>query len=298
MQDFTEAETRLMAAARVSPYLLYHAARTTAATFAPLDSFYIGFRQGEDAIVYPYNWDGHEYDDPNINTFSPEGLTAWIVAQKRTYWSRQDRGLLLHRGRAFGDKTRRSAEGIVTPLLENRRVIGVMALLTYQEGAYEEKTCRQLELLAELTVTALARHREDQERRRRFELAPPEEPALTQTLRKLRRQADTLRDALAGTPHAALIERLSQTCAQAQTEAAELLLTRLDDQDPLEGLTQREREIAQLLALPLTYRELGERLGISEATVKTHCANLLRKLGVGGRSGVAQLLARKNTPKV
>ena len=67
--------------------------------------------------------------------------------------------------------------------------------------------------------------------------------------------------------------------------------------DPLAELTAREREIAQLLTLPLTYRELGVRLGISEKTVKTHCANLLRKLGVGGRSGVAQLLA-KNTPTV
>lgn len=298
MDSFADTENRLMAAARVSPYLLYCAARTAAAELAPLDSFYLGFRHGEDAIVYPYNWDGHEYDDPNVNTFTPDGLTAWIVTHKRTYWSRQDRGLLLHRGRAFGDTSRRSAEGIVTPLLENRRVIGVMALLTYTEGAYAEKTCRQVELLAELTVTALARHREDQDRRRRFGLAEPEQPTLTQTLRKLRRQADSLREALAGTPHAALIERLSQTCAQAQTEAAELLLTRLDDQDPLEGLTAREREIAHLLALPLTYRELGERLGISEATVKTHCANLLRKLGVGGRSGVTQLLARKNTPKV
>jgi hypothetical protein len=78
------ADMQLFAVARVSPYLLYHKARTVAEEAVPVDSFYIGFRQGESASVYPYNWDGHEYGDPNVNTFSPEVVTAWIVKNKQT----------------------------------------------------------------------------------------------------------------------------------------------------------------------------------------------------------------------
>ncbi|WP_309715208.1 LuxR C-terminal-related transcriptional regulator [Armatimonas sp.] len=288
MQILQDADTQLFAAARVSPYLLYHKARTVAEEAAPVDSFYIGFRQGESAIVYPYNWDGHEYDDPNVNTFSPEGVTAWIVKNKKTYWSKTDQALLLHRGRAFGDSSRRSREGVIAPLLEfgkgNRRVIGVVAMLSYTEGVYDESTCRFLEGLAELLVTALARQREDAERRVRFGTPTPAEPAVTQTLRRLRRQAEELRGRF---PELA---PLCQTIAQAQTETVELLIAQAAQADPLAGLTVREREIAQLLAGPLTYRELGEELGISEKTVKTHAANLIKKLDAGGRSGVRQLL--------
>lgn len=290
------ADSELLTAARVSRYLLYHRTRTLVAELAPVDSFYIGFRQGESAIAYPYNWDGHEYDDPNVNTFSPEGLTAWIVKHKKTYWSKSDQALLLHRGRAFGDTQRRSAEAIVAPLLENKQVIGVLAVLSYTTPVYDAATVRFVEGLAEILVTALSREREDQERRARWGLAEPTEPPITETLRRLRRQAERLRELLADHPALEEAERLCQTCAQAQTESAEWLLQG-QETDPLAGLTPREREIAQLLTLPLTYCELGERLGISEKTVKTHCANLLRKLGIGGRSGVAQLLA-KNTPKV
>lgn len=283
-QILQDADTQLFAAARVSPYLLYHKARTVAEEAAPVDSFYIGFRQGERAIVYPYNWDGHEVDDPNVNTFSPEGVTAWIVKHKKTYWSKTDQALLLHRGRAFGDSSRRSREGVIAPLIESRRVIGVVAMLSYTDGVYDESTCRFLEGLAEILVTALARQREDAERRARFGTPTPAEPAVTQTLRRLRRQAEELRGRY---PE---LEPLCQTIAQAQTETAELLIAQAAQADPLAGLTVREQEIAQLLAGPLTYRELGEELGISEKTVKTHAANLIKKLDAGGRSGVRQLL--------
>uniref|UniRef100_UPI00375312C3 LuxR C-terminal-related transcriptional regulator n=1 Tax=Armatimonas sp. TaxID=1872638 RepID=UPI00375312C3 len=180
--------------------------------------------------------------------------------------------------------------GIVTPLIESgsRRVIGVISMLSYTEGVYDDETCRFLEGLAEILVTALAREREDQERRKRFGGAEPCEPPVTQTLRRLRRQTEALR--LAYPELQEPLERLCQTIAQAQTETAELLIAQTTQNDPLAGLTQREREIALLLIEPLTYAELGEKLSISEKTVKTHAADLIRKLDAGGRSGVRQLL--------
>jgi NarL family two-component system response regulator LiaR len=49
------------------------------------------------------------------------------------------------------------------------------------------------------------------------------------------------------------------------------------------GLTPREQEILALIAEGLSNREIGERLFVSENTVKTHSSRLFDKLGVGRR---------------
>ena len=55
-------------------------------------------------------------------------------------------------------------------------------------------------------------------------------------------------------------------------------------QHPGTALTPREAELLTLLADGLSNRELGRRLHISEATVKTHLAHVYAKLGVETRA--------------
>ncbi|QFU92380.1 AAA family ATPase [Amycolatopsis sp. YIM 10] len=56
------------------------------------------------------------------------------------------------------------------------------------------------------------------------------------------------------------------------------------------GLSNREHEIAQLVAAGRTNREIAEQLVISEKTVETHVSRVLRKLRVRSRAGVGRAL--------
>lgn len=56
---------------------------------------------------------------------------------------------------------------------------------------------------------------------------------------------------------------------------------------PVEPLTAREEEIAGLVAEGMTNSDIGAELFISPGTVKTHLANLQRKLEVRNRVGIA-----------
>ncbi len=55
----------------------------------------------------------------------------------------------------------------------------------------------------------------------------------------------------------------------------------------LEGLTEREREVLELIARGMTNREIAEKMVISEKTVKTHVSNLLDKLELEDRTRAA-----------
>jgi DNA-binding NarL/FixJ family response regulator len=57
-------------------------------------------------------------------------------------------------------------------------------------------------------------------------------------------------------------------------------------------LSRREREVLALLAEGLTNREIGDRLSITERTVKSHVGHVLDKLQLRNRSEAAALVAR------
>ncbi|MFD7766126.1 response regulator [Streptomyces sp. NPDC059787] len=56
-----------------------------------------------------------------------------------------------------------------------------------------------------------------------------------------------------------------------------------EEPDVLPGLTDREREILDLIGEGLTNRQIGQRLYLAEKTVKNHISRLLAKLGVERR---------------
>ncbi len=65
-----------------------------------------------------------------------------------------------------------------------------------------------------------------------------------------------------------------------------------DAVERFERLTDREREIARRVAEGRTNAEIGERLHLAAATVKTHLEQIHLKLGVRNRQLVAVLAER------
>ncbi len=68
----------------------------------------------------------------------------------------------------------------------------------------------------------------------------------------------------------------------------EILESNDENLDPLDRLTQREREILQLSAEGLTYSEIAAKLNISSRTVETHRFNFMRKLDLKSQTDVVR----------
>lgn len=61
---------------------------------------------------------------------------------------------------------------------------------------------------------------------------------------------------------------------------------------PLAALSEREWDVLVYAAEGLTNREIAERLGIAEPTVKKHCQRMFAKTGCANRAGLVALFLR------
>jgi DNA-binding NarL/FixJ family response regulator len=62
---------------------------------------------------------------------------------------------------------------------------------------------------------------------------------------------------------------------------------------PADSLTPRQREVAALIALGLTNRQIAERLVISLRTADNHVQHIFDKLGLSSRAQVAAWIAMR-----
>ena len=56
-----------------------------------------------------------------------------------------------------------------------------------------------------------------------------------------------------------------------------------DDTQTVPPITERQRQVVELIAAGCSNEEVGQRLGISPRTAKAHCDILRQKLGVARR---------------
>jgi len=70
------------------------------------------------------------------------------------------------------------------------------------------------------------------------------------------------------------------------------------DKEKIEKLTRRELEILKLLSIGLYNKEIGQKLSISERTVKNHVSNIFRKIDVTDRTQAAVFAIKNNLVNV
>ena len=108
---------------------------------------------------------------------------------------------------------------------------------------------------------------------------------------------EALAEALAAgalkTVHGAEISDVVRAVASGRVLLDERTVTRrrADHDDPTADLTNAERKVLDLIGDGLSNREIGERLGVAEKTVKNHITSLLAKMGLQRRTQVAAWVA-------
>jgi len=76
------------------------------------------------------------------------------------------------------------------------------------------------------------------------------------------------------------------------------IVERDKDKEKIEKLTRRELEILKLLSIGLYNKEIGQKLSISERTVKNHVSNIFRKIDVTDRTQAAVFAIKNNLVNV
>ena len=95
------------------------------------------------------------------------------------------------------------------------------------------------------------------------------------------------------TVHGAEISDVVRAVASGRVLLDERTVTRrrADHDDHTADLTNAERKVLDLIGDGLSNREIGERLGVAEKTVKNHITSLLAKMGLQRRTQVAAWVA-------
>lgn len=102
-----------------------------------------------------------------------------------------------------------------------------------------------------------------------------------------------LKDAKAAELAAAILDVAAGQSVVTPSLTGELFAAARGAAEPASPLSEREQQVLQLLADGRTNKEIAAQLFVSEATVKTHVENILRKLGVADRTqAVAEAFRR------
>ena len=94
-------------------------------------------------------------------------------------------------------------------------------------------------------------------------------------------------------PHDTLVRAIEKVAAGDEFVDPALMPQALAGREQTEMLTAREREILQLLADGMSNADVGERLFISQETVKSHVRHILTKLEADTRTQAVAIALRE-----
>jgi DNA-binding NarL/FixJ family response regulator len=90
----------------------------------------------------------------------------------------------------------------------------------------------------------------------------------------------------------------SAQAAKLDADAFVMTAAKADDEEILDALTFREVQVLELLAEGQSNKAIGQRLGISDQTVKFHVAAIAGKLGAVNRTDAVRRAIRRGIVSV
>ena len=90
----------------------------------------------------------------------------------------------------------------------------------------------------------------------------------------------------------------SAQAANLDADAFVMAAAKADDEEILDALTSREVQVLELLAEGQSNKAIGQRLGISDQTVKFHVAAIAGKLGAVNRTDAVRRAIRRGIVSV
>jgi DNA-binding NarL/FixJ family response regulator len=298
-----EAYHKIEALFRADHYGLYDYVRVVAGKVAHVDTFFVGFLQGNSRVRYPYGYDDGQYVAPDTHIFGPNGQTAWLLKHRQTYRFAYDRGSALHAGVPIGDVGRRSEDAVTVPIFRPSKdgpdqLFGMLSMQSYTPDCYDDNAIRAFEWLCGVVERVLTREGEDREALRRLPAGDIGPNLLTSdhVMEYLAHRVGSIREiaveAMGENEVTAAVQshltRIVDATEHIQSELIEMLME--TDEAPerrFSSLTKAQQGVAVRLVDGLDNDQLSAELGISLNTVKTHLSAILRKYGMANRAQVA-----------
>lgn len=299
-------------------YAVYELLHEAASRVCVLGCFYVCLYTPEDqSLHFPYNRDGDFLEEPSTLPLG-EGPTSWVIQNQRPFILGKTNESVQRRGVTFGASSKRSLSAAHLPMrtvgLDGMRcLVGVMSAQSYHAEAFSPQAILVLQGLADRAARILHQDRAHDNCHRQID-ALKQEMALrherarlvaTQFLDMVRPLACQAKALLGMTPPELTELREAESalyrgCHRVLSfvEEAPMRLHEIHGESgvirsdpPRTDLTDREMEITALLATGKSNSEIAGTLFISVDTVKFHCANLYRKLGVRNRVQAVQAAA-------
>ncbi|WP_265446002.1 GAF domain-containing protein [Flexivirga meconopsidis] len=288
---------------------MFAAVRAAVTSLAPVDAFYIGLYRGDRGLVLPYTYYGDRPLRADFTHFREDGVSAWILRNRKTYRFATDEGRLLSRGMPLGDASKPSLDAVVIPIIHgDGDPIGLLSIQSETADVYTDEHVAAFEWLTRTLGRFLKRNQElafDFDIFARYpELDPAGESTSLRTMHDVARRMSEIVDSAAALVNASRTTTLATPahteehlalCERHQAELALVLgqFTSHDDDALSERwheLTSRQREVAELiLQTGASNSEIAVTLSIRESTVKSHVRRILHVFGVADREAFRSL---------
>ena len=95
-----------------------------------------------------------------------------------------------------------------------------------------------------------------------------------------------------------IIKALNSFCEASAETGITANFRKIPNSPPISEITEREQEVLKLLAHGRSSKEIAGDLGLSAGTVKTHQANLMRKLDIHGIVELVHYALRRGLIKI